>query len=387
MEAAVLDQMKAIDPARLTQAVRKDLKRPAFEIRDWTVRTLNSQGIINPEGLFLFQGSGMDLDQPGAGLLDWGVVVKNFVTPPAEAAPHDLWYWKREVCLFQSGLLERLPGPARGPASYGVFESETGWQIWMEYAKDESPARWTLDHYRLAARALGCLNARCYLDGIPPAEPWMSRELPRSWLDSGDAFLPDWREYKSPSLQQAITREDFLRAVRLNDLRERFFEVLNRLPHVFAHNDAHRRNLIIRKNLDGQDEVVLLDWAMAGLSPLGSELYALIGASASLNEVEPEDLPKLEEMVLAEYLDSLQEAGWTGDQDAVRLAYTATIALWYGAAGPPLTAFWTHPGVAERVRELYGCEQVDLGARMGKLCRFGLSRGEEALARIERGGY
>jgi len=382
METSILDQLKATDRDRLTQVVRQDLNRPAFEIRDWSVRRLSDKGVDNPEGLFIFEGYGMDVAHPEAGSQPWSVVVKNFVTPPDETAPDHLWYWKREVMLFQSGLLERLPGPVRGPRNYGVFETGGNWQIWMEHVNDESPARWTMDHFRLAARELGRWNGRCFQQRIWPVEPWMSREVYRGWDDTCDQ-VPGWRDGSSPFLQRVLSTEDYARACHVFDDRERFFAALNSLPQVFSHYDYMRRNLMIRKNTEGQDEVVAIDWAMAGMGALGGELYALIGSSGYMNEVEPEDLPELEGIVYPEYLAGLGDEGWDGDPDEIRLAYTAWVGVWFGAVGPALIAYWTQPEYAEKVRKGFGCEQEGMAANLGKLCRFGLDRAEEARDRID----
>jgi hypothetical protein len=377
METSILDQLKETDRDRITQVVRRDLNLPTFVIRDWSVRVLSNQGVDNPNGLFLIEGDGINEDQPGQGILGWSVVVKNFIPPPAETAPDHLWYWKREVLLYQSGLLERLPGPLHWPRNYGVFETSGNWQIWMEHVKDESPARWTLEHYRLAARELGRWNGRCFQQPTPPVEPWMSRELYRGWAET-IGMKPGWRDRSNPFLQKALTPNDLSRACRVFDDRELFFAALNRLPQVFSHFDCMRRNLMIRKNAEGQDEVVVIDWAMAGMGALGGELYSLIGSSALMNEVTPEDLPALEMIVYPEYLAGLSDEGWNGDPKEIRLAYTAWVGLWAGAVGPAFIAAWTQPEDAEWVRKLFGYDQEELACSVGKHCQFALDRADEA---------
>jgi hypothetical protein len=48
-----------------------------------------------------------------------------------------------------------------------------------------------------------------------------------------------------------------------------------------------------------------------------------------------------------------------------------------------LIAYWKQPEQAERVRKAFGCEQEELAANLGKQCRFGLDRADEARDRIE----
>ena len=69
METTALDQLKQTDLVRLSQVVRLDLNRPAFEIHDWSVRSLSDKGVMNPDGLFVFEGNGLDAGHPPLGEL------------------------------------------------------------------------------------------------------------------------------------------------------------------------------------------------------------------------------------------------------------------------------------------------------------------------------
>ena len=60
MAEDLLVRLKAVDPAILTDVVRQDQRSPSFEITEWSVKLLSSQGAINPDGLWLFSGEGCD---------------------------------------------------------------------------------------------------------------------------------------------------------------------------------------------------------------------------------------------------------------------------------------------------------------------------------------
>jgi len=102
-------RLQAVDPALLADVVRQDQRSQAFEIADWAVGRLSNNGANSPDGLWLFSGSG----GVGGAARPWSVVLKIIERPQQEQAPEALGYWKREVLLVQSGMLERLPGPAR----------------------------------------------------------------------------------------------------------------------------------------------------------------------------------------------------------------------------------------------------------------------------------
>jgi len=44
---------------------------------------------------------------------------------------------------------------------------------------------------------------------------------------------------------------------------------------VVSHRDPQRRNMFIQQSLDGQDELVLVDWAFYGWGPIGGEAAML----------------------------------------------------------------------------------------------------------------
>ncbi len=383
MPKNALDQIKATDPNVITQVVCADMRRPAFVVTDWSVRPLSNKGIINPDGLFLVEGHGRDKADPAPVSRPWRVVVKIKQIPERETTPDNLWYWKREVLWFQSGLWKEMPGPVRGPRCYRVAESDGVWQMWMEHIPDSSPAHWTIEHFRLAARALGRWNGRCFQQSFRPAVPWMTRDPWHGLLEFGNS-VPGWQDYSSPFLQKAINAEDFNRVCRLLDDFEHYSAVMNGLPQVLSRGDNNRRNLMIGTAVDGQAEVVAIDWELVGIGPLGGELASLIGASMSVSEVEPDHLPELEAIVYPAYLAGLREEGWAGDPGQIRLAYTAWLALWLGAVGPAMLALWTAPENVETVHQQFGCEQEELARGWGKAIRFALGRADEAKRLMEK---
>ena len=95
--------------------------------------------------------------------------------------------------------------------------------------------------------------------------------------------------------------------------RESFLAALDRLPQTLQHSDAGRKNLFLRRSDAGKAETIAIDWGWIGIGPIGSELAPLV-ASASLwfMDVQPEDLPEVEQIAFAGYLQGLREAGWRG---------------------------------------------------------------------------
>ena len=60
MSQDMLEQLQGVDIRMLTEVVRQDQRSLAFDIGEWHVHRLSSQGIVNPDGLFRFSGNGRD---------------------------------------------------------------------------------------------------------------------------------------------------------------------------------------------------------------------------------------------------------------------------------------------------------------------------------------
>jgi hypothetical protein len=368
-----LEQVRAVDATVLRAIVQQDQRSPTFEITDWTVDQLSSEGIANPEGLFRLSGHG----RTGQATRPWSVVLKILHKPDEDQHPRHLTYWKRELLAAQSQLLERLPGPVAAPRIYNAVEyDDSGW-LWMEHIAGNAIHPQTLAQYTFAARELGRFHGTYLTGALLPQYPWLCTEHCRWWLAWLESYKPE-SAWENPFVQGAFSRIARARVERLWAEKERFLAVLTQVPQVLSHFDYQRRNLFIRVGAAGQDEVVAIDWSAVGQGALGGDLNNLIGTSAVRFDVEPDDLAELEAGVIDAYAAGLGDAGWRGDARLVRLGYTAWLALWYGAVGPIMTAVWTANATSGIVVQPLGREPEALAAGWAKLCDFALDRGDEA---------
>jgi aminoglycoside/choline kinase family phosphotransferase len=108
--------------------------------------------------------------------------------------------------------------------------------------------------------------------------------------------------WQSPIVQQAFDESLCSRVQRIWSEEQRIFDTFDLLPQVFCHNDFHRRNLMIRANAVGLEELVVLDWAFCGAGPIGADIAELVGGSTYYFEIEPTQLPDFEETVLDGYM-------------------------------------------------------------------------------------
>ena len=374
----ILSKLLTIDPEILIKVVRQDQRNPTFEITRWTVQRLSDKGIRNPDGLWLYSGEGND----GSQARPWSVVLKIIERTEEEVPVSDFWYWKRELLWVQSGLMERMPGPVKGPRFYGAEETSDGAWLWQEHIIQQRPDPWSLEDYAFAARQIGLWNG-AYACGTPlPDEPWFTRRHYRSWYTQTN---PE-KDFKFPLNQKYITGNIRSRYDRLWTERELFYQVLETLPQMFSHFDSQRRNLFIRKGTDDQDELILVDWALCGLGPLGAEMTLLIGMSAALLDWPSSEVGQLDRVAFENYLKGLAEAGWSGDVDIVRLAYTAWLTIWFGVVFPNITALWCTPDFRPYSLQQFGFAEEDLCQKWLPVFHYALDCADEARSLMNKTG-
>jgi hypothetical protein len=378
MGEEMLEKLKANDPAILTEVVRQDQNDLSIEITDWTVRRLSDKGIANPDGLWLFSGQG----KGGGGIHPWSVVLKILNRQQEEPPANDLWYWKREFLLAKSGFTKSITEHLKAPHYYHTEETSDGAWIWMEYVEDSHPGRWTLNEYAFAARQLGRWNSR-YLTGTSlPADNWLTRQLYRGWLEG----MNREEAWQFSLNQKYISKEMRTRFTTLWDEREIFFKVLEGLPQVFSHFDYQRRNLMLRTSRNQEHELVALDWAQCGIGAIGAELNWLIGMSTALLKWHPSHISKLDKVAFQSYIQGLQDAGWSGDVNIIRLGYVTMLAVFFGSAFPALPTWWCMAENKSFALQQFNLAEEELYVKWLPIFDYALDCSDEARILMEKLG-
>ena len=263
---------------------------------------------------------------------DRHLVVKRLAAPdPQESGergdPGHPAYWRREVEVARSGLVDASPGLV-GAAVVRVEEDETGATLVHLHVESE----------QLSGCFLADAMARFASVPVPPA-PWLAREQ----------FSQRIRAVERGGGWATLARTP------VADLSEALWgrraaveERLGRIPTVLQHGDPVPSNLRGRQGGD----VVAIDWSTVGVGAVGADLGYL---SLSV----PEDFEALHEA----YVGALDLAGLGCSDDDVAFAARSTAvwtvltradrALAAAASGEgALAGKFRHPAVAPYLRAL-----------------------------------
>jgi hypothetical protein len=339
----ISDALVCLDRAGLTTIVRRALDNDHLDVDSWDVRPLVYDH-TNPvsAGVHRIVGTAHD----GTRRCSWSLIHKavrspaGVTMPNGEAVPRDLpdgpaffGYWRREPEAYGAGVLQDLPGGMAAPRCFGVSARPDGtiW-LWLEEVGEGHQRSWTSERCARAARVLGRFNG-AYLSGRPvPVHSCLGKGWLRSWLSVRVALMMEEVRrddgWAHPLVRRAVPSAVRDRVLRLWADREVLLDRLDRLQHTFCHRDAFRSNLYLGPGTNGNEAMVAIDWAYAGLGPVGEEIAPLIVAAPTDGgaDLAPRTV---EASVFDGYLQALFEAGWRGEGRLARFGYVASAALRY----------------------------------------------------------
>jgi thiamine kinase-like enzyme len=230
-------------------------------------------------------------------------------------------YWKREYEIYQFGLLDTLHGSNLiAPVCYQAdeFPGEGVW-LWLEDVSDNLPRPWSLERFSAAAQHLGQFNGRFLAEGLPSALSQLRFDWLRKEAESVAVYVDDL-DHKAdhPFTARLLSDERCQKMRQLWTERERFFTALDHLPQTVSHGDCYSRNLF-----DQDGKTILIDWQMAGIYAVGTDLSQIISGTVAFDDLSVNQARALDPMAFDTYLQGLFDAGWFGDPWSVRLGYTA----------------------------------------------------------------
>lgn len=342
--------VNGIDRDEMDGVVRRALDDASAEVEDWRIEPIAYRN-LSDGARNIYRATGTARSDTGP--RPWSAILKTLRRlDDAVVDPTGYDYWEREPELYRTAVLEESGAGFRAARSLGQRQlGESLWRLWLEDLDDMAGESWPIDRYRIVARHLGAFNGR-FLVGDPlPTAPWLA---------DASKVLSYWGPNR-PAMAPALTllaggdtgRSPFPGLAALVGRWDETVAGLGRLPRVLCHNDAMRENLVGRGA--GHDaETIAIDWQLAGLNAIGSEIGMLIAGSIAFFRGTPGDATRMEAAAIAGYLDGLADVGWRGDPADVVFGYRASAVLrlgliaaaWLGEArmDPAFVEnFWSRP--------------------------------------------
>ncbi|NYE71148.1 aminoglycoside phosphotransferase family protein [Microlunatus parietis] len=264
---------------------------------------------------------------------------------PTSADPASNYYWRREADLLapDSALraaLDGVPGGIRPVRCHGVFDRpDDTVALWLEHLTGVYGARWDPDRYGIVAaqlgRTQGALTESALLAAPELSRTWLREHVALHRADGDPLARPGIWE---PALAAGLFAPDA--PDRMNALWAKLPAWLDRveaLPRTLTHFDFHPGNLF-----DADGETVVIDWAYAGVGPVGLDPACLALEAVYDHHLAPEVLPELFDLVVDGYATGYRQAGGILDAAAVRQAMIIGVAVKLG---------WTVPALLEAVAE------------------------------------
>jgi hypothetical protein len=325
-------QLTQVARATLRDVVRRLLGDETARVGSWRAEELP---VMWPSplraGLYRLRGTATVAAAPGAAR-PWSVVLK-VATCPLEgtsgAQEGDWRYWRREERLVRSGLLDGLPPGFAVPRAYRIEERPDGrvW-LWTEDLGEAPRGRWPPARLALTARHLGRFNGLSLEGSGPrplPDAPWLGRDWLRQWLARVGRFergagplFADAAAWAHPLVRRVFPTPVRERVTRLWEEREALLAGLDRLPRTLCHGDFWPPNLFPRAGPDGRPETAAIDWELAHVGPVGTDLGQYL--VASLYDLRTDCL---EREAYQAYADAALEQYVLGLRDAARSAVPA----------------------------------------------------------------
>jgi len=344
-------------------------------IATWESGPLTAQAVALDRDASLLRFSG--LARKGREEVPWRLILKVSAPTPGRENPDGGSYWRREADLYGTDTLSRLGEGVRAPACHGseIIDGRLAW-VWLAELEDLL-TRWPFARWGEVARRLGRFNGAHTPGSVavfaPEAAASLSGERLRATVERHEPLLARIvAGADDPRVNHWWPRPIVDRIVDLWDRRRPLCDMLVALPRGLVHGDAIRRNLFT----DARGDVVAIDWECAGFAALGEEVGQLLSVATAFFDAETEDLPRLDDLIFASYLEGLRDVGWRGNECAVRFAYCAHAALRniFNAVG---TALANEAQQAHAVQRFSHPDQ-ELARRRAEARPFLLARADEA---------
>jgi hypothetical protein len=372
----VVSQLTNLPFAELLPIVQQILGVDAAPLGPLSVKQIGRSFGRGTVGIYRVSGHATTADREQT----WSAVVKVIDSGVSATADGELDP-QREVAVYQSGVFAALQGGVRAAQCYAI-EARQGRQfVWQEDLSEAPQAPWVAKHFIETARHLGQFNGH-----------WPESALPNwAWLNKGGLR----KKYKKAHyatvfdrlgalqshalVRRAVSPDVVRRRAQLWEASDELFAAVEATPKGVCHLDCHPRNLFPMDDPVHGTFTIAIDWASVGIDCLGADIGALLASPLKWLDLSPDEAEALVAPIFAAYLRGLVDAGWSGNEDRVRLTYFTCLGSEVNRIAAIIAGVIDEPGLRARLESAAERPIDELFERWGEAQHFFLAYSEEAL--------
>ena len=267
----------------LNPVIRKHFDSDSALPLDFEITALKP-GLGNPTSLGVYRVSG-NATVHGVSQA-FSVVVKHLASgaPQMDTSSVEHWnHWRREILFFESPLVSSIPKGLSYPQYLGHSVLQDGTELfWNSDLGDLTNAEWTWPKCLEAAQLVAELN--CITSQLAEPYKWLNRTQWQGWLELRDEyFLPYEQMVRDCALDNAETALAYQNWGDFLDQAPQLTQIMWDARQCFVHGDFNLNNLVPHPGLGSG--LTALDWQLAGVSGLGSEIASIFNTAVELDVI------------------------------------------------------------------------------------------------------
>ena len=236
----------------------------------------------------------------------------------------------RELEVYRSGVFAEGCGGVRSARCYAIQTRDDLQLLWLEDLSDAPQPPWEADHFLNTARHLGQFNGHWPEQALPQWD-WLNQVDFRTKLTGHTHLQAVFERFSTlqdhPLMQAFAPPSAVSEFMRLWEQCDELLIQAEGSPKGVCHLDCHPKNLFPISNSSGERYTIGIDWVKVGIDYLGVDIGHLLASPMSWLEVTATEARTLCDPIFNAYVSGLADAGWSGNEDAVRLTYLTRVAL------------------------------------------------------------
>jgi len=185
-------------------------------------------------------------------------------------------------------------------------------------------------------------------------------------------------------VRRAVSPDGVRRLAHLWAASDVWFAAVEATPKGVCHLDCHPRNLFPMADPVNGAFTIAIDWASVGIDCLGADIGALLASPIKWLDLAPDEAEALVAPIFAAYLRGLVDAGWSGDEERVRLTYFTCLGSEVNRIAAIIAGVVDEPGLRALIESAAERPIDEIFERWGEAQGFFLAYSDEALRLARR---